>query len=117
MNMKISTSTQEHKLILEVDYSQGRHGQGLPVDEAEKVIEDLETVLSEVGRESFRQWLLQFESDTDVLEVNGKNYRFKMVAEKEFLMRFGHITIPRHLYQQDEVLAQVRRSRSSLEKF
>ena len=97
----LTKNAKEQKMTLVVDWQNGRTGKHLSADEAENVIKLLEQRLQEAGREVFRQWLLQFESDADVIVVDGKTYRFKMVAEKEFLTKFGHITIPRRLYQQD----------------
>ena len=101
MKTTLTTDAKEQKMTLVIDWQNGRTGKHLSADEAEKVIQLLEQRFQETGREVFRQWLLQFESDADVIVVDGKTYRFKMVAEKEFLTKFGHLTIPRRLYQQD----------------
>lgn len=94
-------NAQEQQLTLVIDLKNGRLGKPLTADEAEYVVRHLEEQLHEVGREAFKAWLLQFESDADVLVVDGKTYRYKMRAEKEFLTKFGHISISRRLYQRD----------------
>jgi hypothetical protein len=91
----------EQKLTLVIDWRNGRLGKRLSIDDAENVVEYLRHTVHEAAREAFKHWLLQFESDADVLVVDGKIYRFKMIAEKEILTKFGHVTIPRRLYQQD----------------
>ncbi len=94
MKTTLTMNAKEQKLSLVVDLKNGRLGKNLSADEAENVVMHLEEALQETGREAFKQWLLRFESDADVLVVNGKTYRFKMTAEKEFLTKFGHVTIP-----------------------
>jgi len=101
MKVHWTMNTANQKLTLVIDCKNGPLGQNLSADEAENVIQQLEQTVHEAAREAFKQWLLQFESDADVLMVDGQIYRFKMVAEKEILIKFGHITIPRRLYQQD----------------
>lgn len=101
MKTTLTRNAKEQTLSLLIDCQNGRLGKRLTADEAEHVVRHLEEQLHEVGREAFKQWLLQFESDAEVLVVDGKTYRFKMTAEKEFLMKFGHVTIARRLYQQD----------------
>ena len=96
-----SMNATEQKLILEIDCMNGMIGRRLSVDDAENVVEHLRHTVHEAAREAFKHWLLQFESDADVLVIDGKTYRFKMIAEKEILTKFGHIMIPRRLYQQD----------------
>jgi hypothetical protein len=91
----------EQQLSLVIDWKNGSIGQRLSADEAEAVVEHLRCAASEACREAFKQWLLQHECHDDTIVVNGKTYRFKMVAEKEFLTKFGHLVIPRRLYQQD----------------
>ena len=95
----IDHHSQQVKLIL--DWKTGKIGQRLTADEAENVAKLIEQKGQEASREAFKQWLLQFECDEDVIVVDGKKYRFKMVAEKEFLTKFGPITVPRRIYQQD----------------
>jgi len=73
----------------------------MAADEAEKVVERLHNAANGLCREAFKQWLLQHECPDDTIIVDGKLYRYKMTADKEFLTKFGHIAIPRRLYQQD----------------
>lgn len=101
MNTTLTMNAKEQKLSLMVDLKNGRLGKTLSAAEAENVVLHLEEMFQEAGREVFKEWLLGFESDADVLVVDGKPYRFKMVAEKEFLTKFGPIAIPRRLYPQD----------------
>ncbi len=101
VNTTLTMNAKEQKLSLMVDLKNGRLGKTLSAAEAENVVLHLEEMFQEAGREVFKEWLLGFESDADILVVDGKPYRFKMVAEKEFLTKFGHIAIPRRLYQQD----------------
>jgi len=91
----------EQKLTLTIDCRNGELGEQLSIEDAENVVEHLRQTVHEAAREAFKHWLLQFESDADVLVVDGKIYRFKIVAEKEILTKFGHVTIPRRIYQQD----------------
>ncbi len=101
MKTTLTMNAKEQKLTLVIDLKNGPLGKTLSADEAENIIQHLETGLRQAGREAFKQWLLRFESDADVLVVNGKTYRFKMTAEKEFLTKFGHVSLSRRLYQQD----------------
>ena len=101
MKTMLTKNVKEQTLSLLIDCQNGRLGKRLTADEAENVVRHLEAQLHEVGREAVKAWLLQFESDAEVLVIDGKTYRFKMTAEKEFLMKFGHVTIARRLYQQD----------------
>ncbi|HBT76341.1 MAG TPA: hypothetical protein DEB39_05310 [Planctomycetaceae bacterium] len=101
MKMTLTMNAKEQKLSLVIDLKNGRLGKNLSAAEAENVVMHLEEALQEAGREAFKQWLLGFEFDADILVVGRKTYRFKMIAEKEFLAKFGHISIPRRLYQQD----------------
>ena len=101
MKTSMTINPTEQKITLVFDLKNGDLGKRLSVDEAEQVVQCLQTDLNEAAREAFKLWLLQFESDADVLLINDKTYRFKMVAEKEFLTKFGHVTIARRLYQQD----------------
>ena len=95
----IDHETQKVKLVF--DWQGGEIGKHLSADEAENVMRLIEEATQQAGREAFKQWLEQFECDADVLEVEGKKYRFKMVSEKTFLTKFGRVTVARRLFQQD----------------
>jgi len=95
----IDQETQKVKLIL--DWKAGIVGEHLTADEAEGVVKLIEEASREASREVFRQWLMQFECHTDVIVIDGKTYRFKMVSEKKFLTKFGVITVSRRIFQQD----------------
>jgi hypothetical protein len=101
MNMEVIRNPTEQKVSLLIDLKNGPLGQRLSADEAESVVEHLRNTANEACREAFKQWLLQHECQDDTIIVNGQLYRFKMAAEKEFLTKFGHIILPRRLYQQD----------------
>jgi hypothetical protein len=101
MNMDVITNPTEQKVSLFIDLKKGKLGKRLSAAEAELVVEHLRSAANETCREAFKQWLLQHECQDDTIIVDGKVYRFKMVAEKEFLTKFGHMVIPRRLYQQD----------------
>jgi hypothetical protein len=101
MKTDIVINQEEHKLSLIIDWKNGNIGKHLTADEAEEVAEHLRNAANDACREAFKQWLLQHECQDDTMIVNGKTYRFKMDAEKEFLTKFGHLVIPRRLYQQD----------------
>ncbi len=101
MKTMLTMNAKEQKRSLVVDLKNGRLGKHISADEAENVVSHLEKAFHEAGREAFKQWLLRFESDADVLVVHGKTYRFKMTAENEFLTKFGHVSLSRRLYQQD----------------
>ena len=95
----IDQETQKVKLIF--DWAAGKIGERLTADEAEKVVKLIEEASQNAGREVFKAWLTQFEWHDDVTVVDGKTYRFKMVSEKKFLTKFGVITVPRRIFQQD----------------
>jgi hypothetical protein len=95
----IDQDTQKVKLIL--DWKAGIVGQILTADEAEDVAKLVGEVAREVSREAFKAWLMQFECHTDVIVIGDKTYRFKLVAGKNFLTKFGVITVPRRIFQQD----------------
>jgi len=97
----IIINASEQKLSLIIDLKNGELGQHLTADEAEQIVEHLRQTTRELCREAFKRWLLQHECQEETLLVHGKLYRFKMVAEKEFLTKFGPLVIPRRLYQQD----------------
>ena len=97
----IVNNTSEQKLSLVIDLKNGKMGQQLTADEAEQVVKHLQHTANDLCREAFKQWLLQHECHDETIIVNPKTYRFKMIAEKEFLTKFGHIVIPRRIYQQD----------------
>jgi len=97
----IVINASEQKLSLVIDLKNGKLGQHLNADEAEQVVEHLRQTTSELCREALKQWLLQHECQNETILVNGKIYRYKMTAEKEFLTKFGTLVIPRRLYQQD----------------
>ena len=95
----IDHETQKVKFIL--DWKAGNIGQKLTADEAEDVVKLIEEAAREASREAFRQWLMQFECHTDVIVLDGKTYRFKMVSEKKFLTKSGVIVVSRRIFQQD----------------
>jgi len=101
--MKTEIIVEQHspKVNLILDCQTGIVGKDLSADEAEKTTQLIKQATQEAGREAFKMWLLQFECHTDVLVHEGKTYRFKMIAEKEFLTEFGHLTLPRRVFQQD----------------
>jgi len=72
------------KVKLFLDWKAGNIGQNLTADEAEDVVKLIEEVARESSRATFRQWLMQFECHNDVIVIDGKTYRFKMVSEKIF---------------------------------
>jgi len=73
----------------------------LTADEADEVVKLIEHASRATNCEVFRQWLMQFECHEDVIVVDSKTYRFKMVSEKTFLTKFGVITVSRRIFQQD----------------
>jgi len=95
----IDQESQKVKLIL--DWKAGIVGQNLTADGAEDVVKLVGEAAQKASREAFRQWLMQFECHTDVLVSGGKTYRFKLVAEKKFLTKFGVIVVSRRIFQQD----------------
>ena len=101
MQAKLTIDREEQKLSLIIDWKNGAIGTHLSADEAENVVDYLQCTANDACREAFKQWLLQHECQDDSIIKNGKTYRYKMDAEKEFLTRFGHLVIPRRLYQQD----------------
>jgi hypothetical protein len=101
MKMDFAYDPSEQKLSLVIDLQQGELGKHLTADEAEQVVKHLQTASNTLCQEAFKQWLLLHECYDETIIIHGQLYRFKMVAEKEFLTRFGHITISRRLYQRD----------------
>ena len=97
----IDQETQKVKLIL--DWKSGIVGPNLTVDDAENVVKLIEEASRKASCEAFRQWLMQFECREDVIVLDGKTYRFKMVSEKKFLTKFGVITVSRRIFQQDDL--------------
>ena len=95
----IDHESQKVKLIL--DWKAGNIGEQLTADEAEEEVKLIEQASREANREAFRQWLMQFECHENVIVLDGKTYRFKMVSEKKFLTKFGVITVSRRIFQQD----------------
>ena len=98
-DMIIDQKSQKVKLVL--DWSGGTIGQHLTVDESKNVVKLIEQATQEAGREAFQAWLIQHECHENVILIDGKTYRFKMVSEKKFLTKFGVITVPRRIFQQD----------------
>jgi len=76
----INQETQKVKLIL--DWKAGNIGEKLTASEAEDVVKLIEVASREASREAFKAWLMQFECHDDDIVIDGKTYRFKMVAEK-----------------------------------
>jgi hypothetical protein len=101
MKMEVTFHASEHKLSLVIDWTNGPLGQNLSADEAEQVGQHLQNATNDLCRQAFTQWVSQYDCQEDCLLVNGKRYRYKMTAEKEFLTKFGTVVIPRRLYQQD----------------
>jgi hypothetical protein len=79
----------------------GKIGRHLTADEAKNVTRLMEQELQTSGREAFKPWRLQFACHNDVIVIDGKTYRFKMVSAKAFLTKFGEITVPRRIFHQD----------------
>jgi hypothetical protein len=101
MKMDFTYDPSEQKFSLNIDLKQGELGQHLSGDEAEQVVKHLRNASNTLCQTAFKQWLLQHECHDETVIVNGKLYRFKTVSEKELLTRFGHINVPRRIYQQD----------------
>ena len=101
MKIDFAYNPSEQKLSLVIDLRQGELGKHLTTDEAEQVVKHLQTASNTICQEAFKQWLLLHECYDETIIIHGQLYRFKLVAEKEFLTRFGPIPIPRRLYQRD----------------
>jgi hypothetical protein len=101
MKMDFSYDPSEQKLSLVIDLKQGELGQHLSADEAEQVVKQLRNTSNTLCQVAFKQWILLHECHDETIIVNGKLHRFKTISEKEFLAPFGHIDIPRRIFQQD----------------
>jgi hypothetical protein len=71
----------------------------LTADNAEKVTQRIKTVVLDAAAEGFKIYLQQNETKDNTITVNGQNYRFNRVSNKEFHTPFGKIVLSRRLYQ------------------
>lgn len=74
---------------------------GLTPETLVGLIADLKGAFDEAALLALKKTVLQFEERSDVVEHEGRQHRFKLVSEKEWLTPFGLARVPRRYFQAD----------------
>lgn len=76
-------------------------GKGLTPSTFLGFVEDLKALINRVALEAFVQTVLEYEETADVVEHDGRQHRFKMDSDKEWITPFGLAVVARRYFQPD----------------
>lgn len=81
---------------------QEAHDGGLSPSQFCQFISSLKDVIHQAGREAFVLTVEGLDETGNLVEHEGRSYRFKMASRKDWLTPFGRVAIKRNYFQQDE---------------
>ena len=70
-------------------------------DAFRQAVGELRAALDHIGRVGFQRLVHACEVAGDILEDDGRRYRFKQVADKVWMTLWGKVVVSRRLYQED----------------